>query len=162
MNPLIPKKIYKNIYQVDYKKLKKEGIKCLLFDLDNTCIGYHEKEPTRELKKLFNDLKKDGFKVIIFSNAKKKRLAPFKNLVEDYYYLSTKPLQRNFKKVIKKYNYEKEEVCIIGDQIFTDVLGGNRAGNITCLVEPLTKEDFIITKIFRKLEQRVLRKIEKK
>ena len=162
MNPLIPKKIYKNIYQVDYKKLKKEGIKCLLFDLDNTCIGYHEKEPTRELKKLFNDLKKDGFKVIIFSNAKKKRLALFKNLVEDYYYLSTKPLQRNFKKVIKKYNYEKEEVCIIGDQIFTDVLGGNRAGIITCLVEPLTKEDFIITKIFRKLEQRVLRKIEKK
>ena len=61
---------------------------------------------------------------------------------------------------MKKYNFSKEETCIIGDQLFTDILGGNRVGITTYLVEPLTKEDFIITKIFRKLEQRQLTKLK--
>ena len=53
---------------------------------------------------------------------------------------------------MKKYRLAKEEVCIIGDQLFTDILGGNKVGINTCLVEPLTKEDFIFTKIFRMME----------
>ena len=57
MKLLTPKKYYPNIYEVDYKELKKEGIKCLLFDLDNTCIGYKETEPNDRLKELFQKLK---------------------------------------------------------------------------------------------------------
>ncbi len=158
MNLFIPNKYEENIYKINYHELKKEGIKCLLFDLDNTCIGYYEKEPKEELKKLFNTLKKDGFKVIIFSNARKKRLAPFKDLVDDCYHLSVKPLKRNFKKVFKKYGYQREKFCIIGDQIFTDVLGGNRVGIMTCLVNPMTDKDFIVTRFFRRLEKRYFKK----
>ena len=66
MNLLIPKMYQENIYKINYKKLKNKGIKCLLFDLDNTCVGYHEKNPTKELKELFQNLTKLGFKVIIF------------------------------------------------------------------------------------------------
>ena len=63
---------------------------------------------------------------------------------------------------MRKYNYLKSEVCIIGDQLFTDILGGNRVGITTCLVDPLTKDDFILTKIFRALEKGRLQKIKTK
>lgn len=162
MDLLKPDFYYKNIYEIPYEKLKKRNIKCLLFDLDNTCIGYKEKEPTKKLTDLFNKLKKIGFEIIIFSNARKKRLEPFKKLPVICHPFSKKPLLVSFKKVMKKYLYQKEEICIIGDQLFTDVLGGNRAGITTCLVNPLTEEDFIITKFFRRQEKRIFNKIKKK
>ena len=162
MNLLIPNMYQQSIYSINYKKLKKKKIKCLLFDLDNTCVGYHEKNPTPELKKLFQSLTKMDFKVIIFSNATKKRLVPFGNLGVECHPTSKKPLSYNFKKVLKKYHYPKKEVCIIGDQLFTDIYGGNRVGIITCLVDPITKEDFILTKIFRTMESLVFKKLNKK
>ncbi len=155
MKLLTPTIYYKDIYNIDYKKLKEEGIKCLLFDLDNTCIGYKEKLPTKKLEELFKRLNKMNFQVFIFSNARKKRVEPFKKLPITCHPVSKKPLKINFKKIMKKYNYQKEEICIIGDQLFTDVLGGNRVGIKTCLVEPLTAEDFIITKFFRKIENNI-------
>ena len=128
MKILTPDMKYKNIYEIEYKKLKENKIKCLLFDLDNTCVGYYEKEPNKKLIDLFTKLKKLDFEIIIFSNATKKRMKPFQSLPVICHPFSKKPLQGSFKKIIKKYNYQKKEICIIGDQIFTDVLGGNIAG----------------------------------
>lgn len=162
MNLLKPKMYQKSIYTIDYKKLKKKNIKCLLFDLDNTCVGYHEKNPTKQLKQLFKDLTKMGFKVIIFSNSTPKRLAPFSNLGVECHPSSQKPLSHNFNKMLKKYHYQKQEVCIIGDQLFTDIIGGNRVGIITCLVDPLSNADFILTKIFRMMEGFNFKKMSKK
>lgn len=158
MSLFTPDFSYKNIYEVDYSMLKKIGIKCLLFDLDNTCIGYKEKEPNDKLIHLFHGLEKDGFRVVIFSNARKKRLEPFVKLGIVCHHFSKKPFKWSFRKMMKKYSLSCDEVCIIGDQIFTDVLGGNRVGIRTCLVEPLTKEDFIVTKFFRKLENKILKR----
>ena len=158
MNLLTPDYTYSNIYKVDYTMLKKKGIKYLLFDLDNTCIGYKEKEPNDKLIHHFHTLEKDGFMVIIFSNARKKRLEPFVKMGIICNHFSKKPLKWSFKKIMKKYSLSKEETCIIGDQLFTDVLGGNRVGIKTCLVPPLTKEDFIVTKLFRKLENKILKR----
>ena len=61
-----------------------------------------------------------------------------------------------------KYDLKKNEVCIIGDQLFTDIYGGNKVGIKTCLVEPLTDIDFFLTKFTRKLETREFKKMEKK
>ncbi len=152
MKRFIPKMYQKSIYQIDYLSLKKRGVKLLLFDLDNTCVGYHEKNPTVELKKLFKKLKKLDFTVIIFSNAPKKRLVPFQELGVVCHHSSMKPFTYHFKKVMKRYHFKKEEVCIIGDQLFTDICGGNKAGIVTCLVDPVTEEDFIFTKILRAME----------
>ena len=162
MKLFIPDNYSHDIYSIPYEKLKKNNIKCLLFDLDNTCVGYHEKNPNERLKNLFIKLKKMGFKVIIFSNATKKRLEPFQELSVICHPMSKKPLKLNFKKIIKKYNYQKEEICIIGDQIFTDILGGNRVGIKTYLIDPLTNEDFIITKMFRQLEKRIIKRMKNK
>ena len=151
----------KSIYDINYKKLKKEGIRCLLFDLDNTCVPYKESVASDRLKKLFDRLKKLGFKVIIFSNSPNRRLKKFEYLDVDYNALTLKPISYNFNKVMKKYDFSKDEVCIIGDQLYTDVFGGNRVGIKTCLVEPLSDIDLKFTKIYRYFEKRKIKKFEK-
>ena len=146
MNKYIPNMYYKNIYEINYKLLKEKGIKCILFDLDNTLVEPHTKHSNEKLQKLFIELKKD-FKVIIFSNSFITRLLPFKKELEvDINHTSLKPLKHSFNKVLKKYKFNKDEVAIIGDQIFTDIIGGNNVGINTILVDSITVKDFFITK----------------
>ena len=74
----LPDIYQKSIYYINYDKLLKKGIRCLLFDLDNTITPSHINKPTKRLKRLFDELKEKGFKVIIISNAPKYRIEPFK------------------------------------------------------------------------------------
>ena len=163
MDILIPDMYQKSIYSINYEKLYNCGIRCLLFDLDNTCVPYVEKVPSKKLIDLFDYLKDMGFKVILFSNATKKRLEVFKNtLVVDCSYSSRKPSKRKFLKVLKMYNFDLSEVAIIGDQLFTDILGGNRVGIKTILVNPMSKKDMPLTLIFRILERGQFKKFKKR
>ena len=163
MDILIPDMYQKSIYTINYEKLIDDGIRCLLFDLDNTCVPYVEKKPNQKLKDLFDRLKEMGFKVIIFSNASKKRLEPFKNfLVVDCSYSSKKPSKRKFLKVLKMFEFDLSETAIIGDQLFTDILGGNRVGIKTILVNPMSSDDLFFTKIFRIFEKRQYNKMNKR
>lgn len=162
MKKLIPTMYCANIYNIDYQKLKDKHIKCLLFDLDNTCVPYPQKTPTEELKKLFKDLIKMDFKVIIFSNTTPNRLDKFKDLGVEVFGLSRKPSTKNFYKILTKYFYQKKEVCIIGDQLFTDILGGNKVGIYTLLVDPLGPKDFIATKLSRLLEKIIFKILAQK
>ena len=159
---LIPNIYNKSIYTIDYNKLKKNNVKCLLYDLDNTCVPYPEKVPTKELTELFNKLTKLGFKVIIFSNTTPNRLENFKSLNIEIHGLSKKPFKKGFLDIINTYKYKKEEICIIGDQIFTDILGGNRVGIKTILVDPMGPHDFIFTKITRMIEKIIFRRMKRK
>ena len=71
--------IYKpSIYDINYEELKRRGIKCLLFDLDNTIATFDEEVPDKKLKDFFLYLEELGFKNIIMSNSPRKRVAPFK------------------------------------------------------------------------------------
>ncbi len=161
MKKYIPKMYSENIYTVNYKKLKKQGVKCLLFDLDNTLVEPHVKAPHERLRHFFDTLKKD-FQVVIFSNSPKKRLMPFKEYLDvDVNYSSLKPLPFSFHKIMKKYNLKKEEVALIGDQLLTDVIGGNRVGIHTVLITPLIEKDLWVTKVNRMRENRIFNKLEK-
>ena len=164
MDNFIPDMYQKSIYHIDYEKLLDDGIKCLLFDLDNTCIPYKDTEPNKKLIELFEMLKDMDFKLIIFSNARKKRIAPFKKVLNvDCLARARKPFKKNFLKVIRLFNYDLSEVAIIGDQLYKDILGGNRVGIKTILVNPMSSDDMILTKlIFRNLEKRKYRILEKK
>lgn len=163
MNNFIPDIYAKNIFNVDYKKLKKDGIKCVLFDLDNTIAPLSENEPSRDVKELFAFIDDLNMKIIILSNSKKKRVAPFKeSLNVDSAYLSMKPLKRKLKKVLGMFNLDFSEVALIGDQVLTDVFCANRCGVTSILVDPLTDEDKFFTKINRIFEKMILKKIEKK
>ena len=163
MDNFIPDMYQKSIYHINYDKLKDDGIKCLLFDLDNTCVPFKDKEPNKKLIDLFERLKDMDFKVIIFSNATKKRITPFKNgLKVDCSASSKKPNTNKLMKVIKMFGYDLSEVVLIGDQLFTDILCGNRAGIKTVLVNPMSKDDLLFTKFFRYFERKKFKKFAKK
>ena len=155
MDNFIPDIYQKSIYHIDYDKLLDAGIKCILFDLDNTCAPYKEKEPNKKLIELFETLKDMGFKLVIFSNAPKKRIYPFKKVLNvDCLARAGKPSKKSFLKVIKLFNYGLNDVAIIGDQLYKDILGGNRVGITTILVNPMSKDDMFLTRIiFRNLEK---------
>lgn len=162
MEKFIPDSYQKSIYHINYDKLREDGIKCLLFDLDNTCVPFKDTEPNKKLIDLFEMLKDMDFKVIIFSNASKKRILPFKNgLNVDCSANSRKPNTNKLLKVMKMFGYDLSDVAIIGDQLYTDILCGNRVGIKTILVNPMSKDDLLFTKMFRLLEKKKFKKFEK-
>lgn len=163
MNYFYPDAYQKSIYTIDYNKLKENGIKCLLFDLDNTCVPYVDKVPSKKLKNLFDKLKEQDFKVIIFSNSPKTRLEPFKTQLKvDCCAKAGKPRKKSFIKVINLYKYDLSEVVIIGDQLVTDIYGGNKVGITTILVNPMSDIDMPFTKVNRYIEKKQINKMTKK
>ena len=103
-----------------------------------------------------------GFQIIIFSNSGPKRLEPFKEeLKVEVHPHSMKPLKRNFIKIMKKYELKDSELAIIGDQFLTDIIGGNKVGITTILVNPIGLKDFFFTKINRIREKRIMDKLGK-
>ena len=163
MEVYVPDMYQKSIYTIDYQKLYNRGIKCLLFDLDNTIVPIKMKTPSKKIKNLYNDLKEKGFKIIIFSNSGKSRLKPFKDELEvDCSASSMKPFKKKFLKVLDEYGYQINEVAIIGDQLLTDIFGGNKIGITTILVNPVGKKDLFFTKINRCIEKSIMKKLRKK
>lgn len=162
MDKFIPDIYEKSIYTINYKKLKKNGIKCLLFDLDNTLVTYKTKEPDIRLKELFAVLESD-FKVIIISNSNKNRLRPFKEKLNvDVAYSSRKPLKTKYKKILNIYKYKEQEIACIGDQLLTDIFGANRMNFTSILVNKISNWETVPTKINRFIEGFILRKLAKK
>ncbi len=159
MEKYLPDIYQETIYDINYKSLKEHGIKCLLFDLDNTIAPYNEKVLKAEVKELIYQLKQLGFKVIIYSNSPKMRVRQFgKQLNVDIYSGARKPSKKGFNRILAKYKYTENEVAIIGDQICTDVLGGNRVGITTILITPIGKDPFW-TKINRIREKSIMQKL---
>ncbi len=158
----IPDVYQENIFTINYKKLKKTGIKCLLFDLDNTISPAKEVVLYEETKKLFNKLKKD-FKIILFSNNFPKRVSLFGDYYDvDIACLSLKPFSYKYKYILRKYNLNKNEVAAIGDQLLTDIQGGNKIGITTILVNPMTEIDETETWLNRQIEKKIFKKFEEK
>ena len=106
MEKYVPDIYQKSIYTIDYDKLKARGIKCLLYDLDNTLVPFDVKEADQKIKNLFDELKEKGFKVIIFSNSPKTRLKPFKEYLDvDCSASSRKPFKASFLKILNEYKF---------------------------------------------------------
>ncbi|MDD2377814.1 MAG: YqeG family HAD IIIA-type phosphatase [Bacilli bacterium] len=163
MEKYIPDRYQKSIYTIDYDNLLNCGIKCLLFDLDNTIAPIGLSEPTKKTKELFKKLKEKGFKLVIFSNSNKKRLKPFKEILDvDCCASALKPFSGKFLKVLKEYDLDVSEVAIIGDQILTDIVGGNNVGITTILINPVSTKDFWLTRINRMFEKRIINKLSKR
>lgn len=163
MEKYVPDLYQKSIYTIDYTKLKNRGIKCLLFDLDNTIVPIKMKAPSNKIKELFASLKRKGFKVIIFSNSPKSRLKPFKEQLNvDCSASSKKPSIKKFNQILNVYGYDVSEVAIIGDEMLTDILGGNKIGITTILVNPVGKTDFFFATFRRKIEKHIMKKLRDK
>ena len=156
MKDYIPHRYYRNIFDINYNKLKGDNIKCLLFDLDNTLAPVNVKTISDEYIDLFNELKKD-FRVIIISNALPFRTKRFANMLGvNYKCLAWKPHKFSYCKLIKKNGFKNDEVVTIGDQIFTDIKGAYNSGIKGILVDPISSVDSLFTKRNRKKENKYM------
>lgn len=163
MDIFIPDIYQKSIYTINYQNLKERGIKCLLFDLDNTLVPAKASKSNEKLKEFFEELKQYGFKIYIFSNSPKKRVSIFADdLGIEYYASATKPLKKKFLKIVYENDFDLSEIAIIGDQLLTDILGGNRVGITTILINPISVKDGIQTFLNRVIEKIIIKKLTKK
>lgn len=163
MDYFIPDIYQKSIYDIDYKKLKKAGIKCLIFDLNNTLAPLSESIPNRHLKDLFAYLESLKFKIVILSNASKSRVKPFKEKLNvDSAFKSRKPSKKKYQKILSLYHLKVHEIASIGDQLHTDIYGANQMGFISILVNPISKKDNLSVQTFQILEQKIYQQLEKK
>ena len=156
-----PSMYKKNIFEIDYSLLKKLGKKCLVFDLDNTLALIDDKNCPDIVKKLILKLKKD-FEIFVVSNNNYKRIEPYlTELGIKGFSNACKPSYIKLKKISKMYNFKKDEMVMIGDQMVTDVQSGNRFGILTILVDPLGKKDLKITSFNRFLENIIINRYSK-
>ncbi len=156
---LYPKLYLENILQINYELLKKNNIKGLILDMDNTIIDYN-KNILKGAKKWCDDLKEKNIKLIIVSNSNKKEKLEktSKELEIPYIMFAKKPFKKGLLKAIKTLQLKPENIATVGDQIFTDVLGGNRCKMFSILVKPLDEKDILLTLVKRPLENLVIKR----
>ena len=136
---LYPSIYIENIKKITLELLKEKKIKGLILDIDNTLIDY-DKNLLEGTKEWCDNLKENDIKLCILSNTNKvkkvEKVAKILNL--EYIYFAHKPSKKGFLMAQKLLGLNKEEIAIVGDQIFTDVWGGNRVGMYTILTKPTT------------------------
>ncbi len=150
---LYPKLYIDNVKEITFEILQENGIKGLILDVDNTLIDYYKNMPNGVID-WCEDLKNRGIKFCIASNSNKKEKVKevSKKLDIPYIYFAKKPLKMGLNKAKKIMGLEAKEVAVVGDQIFTDVLGANRCKMFSILVNPIEEKDILITVIKRPIE----------
>lgn len=158
MNIFIPDMYKKDIFSIDYNKLKSQGIKVLLFDFDNTLIEKGNYEIKKETVELFRKIKKN-FNIYVVSNSihASKLRKVCEKLEVAYIKGSGKPFKIGFKK-LKLNNVKTSEIAVIGDQVLTDVLGSHRMNYFSILIDPINYDELLFTKLNRVIEKIILKK----
>ncbi len=163
MKNIYPNLYYAKVEEITIQELIKNKIKLLILDVDNTLIDYYKKLSDSVIN-WSKEMKGQGIKLYILSNTndeeKVKKVA--QKLDIPYKHFAMKPLKRGFKKIEKETQIKAENIAVVGDQIFTDVLGGNRSGMFTILVEPIdNKKDYWYTAWKRPIENKIKNIIKK-
>ena len=149
----------KNIYEIDFEKLKQQGVKCLMFDLDSTVMLSKSATFLPETLNWFNSFIQD-FEVAIISNNKNEeyilnasKLAPCKVIGR-----ANKPNPKVMKDYLESVNVEPENAIMVGDRPLTDILAGKLLGCKTILVGSINPNENLPTKFVRALERSTIRK----
>ena len=163
LKKFLPDEHVKSILDIHPEDLKKRGIKGIITDLDNTLVEWDRPNATPELIKWFEQIKTHNILVTIVSNNNESRVKEFSDPLRiPFIFQARKPLVRAFNKALSQMGIKKEEAVVIGDQLLTDVLGGNRSGFHTILVVPVAQTDGFITKFNRFAERRIMNWFRKK
>jgi len=155
---LRPKAYVNSVYNIDLKKLKKiKKIKGIIVDLDNTLVAWGKKEVSQRIIDWVKEAKRLEFKLCIVSNTNSKRVAELAKIFNiPYHSKYFKPFSIAFNNGLKILDTKKTETVVIGDQIFTDMWGGNRLKLLTILVTPIVKKDSIGTFLHRNFEKIII------
>lgn len=143
-------------YQIDFKCLQKQGIRGVIFDIDNTLVPHGAPAEERSLA-LFHELRGLGMETMLLSNNKEPRVKSFAQQVNSrYIYKANKPSGKGYLEAMKRMGTDKESTVFVGDQLFTDVWGAKRAGIVSYLVKPIHPKEEIQIVLKRRLERIVL------
>lgn len=143
-------------YEIDFEGLYQQGYRGIIFDIDNTLVRHGEPANARACQ-LFERLKGLGYHCMLLSNNQEPRVKMFNDAVQvSYIYKAGKPGTANYFKAMEQMGTTKENTIFVGDQIFTDIYGANRAGIRTILVKPIHPKEEIQIVLKRYLEKVVL------
>jgi len=159
LNKLVPRQQIATIYELVLTELWERGIRGIITDLDNTLVSAKTPLATPELIKWLDELQRLGFKVVVLSNNGEARVSKFAApLGIPFVYGARKPQHAAFRRALAILELEPEQVVVLGDQLLTDVLGGNRFGLYTVLVQPIAvAEEGLFTRVNRQIEKLVRR-----
>jgi HAD superfamily phosphatase (TIGR01668 family) len=157
MSILTPDIYYADVHAIDLDDLQERGIDTLLVDLDNTLVPRDTNIVTDQHRSWAGELEKRGFKVGLVSNNWHERV---KGFAEELGFAlvpkAVKPLPFAFLKALRMLDSSRTTAATVGDQMFTDVLGGNLLGMTSVMVKPLSETDLPHTLFLRRIEERVL------
>ncbi|WP_366922518.1 YqeG family HAD IIIA-type phosphatase [Metallumcola ferriviriculae] len=157
MNILRPDLYVDSLHDIPMGRLHNKGIRGFVLDLDNTITEWNNKEVTPEVIEWFKKADAKGFKLCIASNNNEDRVARVGRMLGvPFLSKAAKPRRRAYRKALSLLELDQKELAVVGDQVFTDVLGGNRAGLYTILVAPISSVEFFGTRIMRRVERLVL------
>lgn len=156
---LAPDYYYSSVHAIDLDALARSGVRALLLDMDNTLIPRDTNLVTDELKSWAAGLTERGFRVCLLSNNWHERVRVVaRELGLDIVDHAVKPLPFAFLRARKRVGVRASQCAVVGDQLFTDILGGKLLGMRTVLVEPLSATDLPHTLLLRRLEALVLKR----
>ena len=151
-----PDKYVASTYVIDFEKMYENGVRGLIFDIDNTLVPHGAPADHRAIA-LFERLKAIGYRCCLISNNQKPRVEMFnKDVQVDYVYDAHKPSTKNYKKAMELMETKESTTIFIGDQLFTDVWGAKRTGIRSILVKPIHPKEEIQIVLKRYLEKIVL------
>ena len=155
----LPDRWARSAYEIDYRSLYEEGIRGLIFDIDNTLVDPNA-PANRRAKILFAKLREMGFQTVILSNNTGKRAGAFAHEVgSPVVTKALKPFPHKYRAAMRVMGTDEETTAFIGDQIYTDIWGANNAKVLSILTDPLTQREEFWIRWKRRLEAPVRRKI---
>lgn len=132
---LYPYEYAESVFSLNFHKLYQLGYRGIIFDIDQTLVA-HGKETTAEIDELFRNIHKFGFRTLFLSNNEETRIQSFNKNIETLYINdANKPNPANYLKAVEMMEIKKEQALMVGDQIFTDILGANRSGIASIMVK---------------------------
>lgn len=157
---LKPKIKLEKVTDITIEILNKYGITALILDVDNTLSTHHGQVLTEGLPEWLDLMRQNGIKMTVLSNSNSKRLTPFaKKIGLDFISLGLKPLPFGYIRALKRLGTKKSETAIVGDQLFTDIMGGNFVGITTVLLTPIKLETSLRFRSKRRVERFVMKKL---
>lgn len=163
MSILYPTASFKKISDIRPETLESFGVSALILDVDNTLATHNNPVPDEDVLVWLEQMRKAGIRLVIASNNNKRRVRPFASeLGLDYVSRAMKPMPVGFLRVCGRLGLPPENIGVVGDQIFTDVLGGNLFGAKTFLVQPMSPENGPLFRLKRRLEVVILKNYARK
>lgn len=157
-----PDAYMESTYVIPFEKLYEEGVRGVIFDIDNTLVP-HGAPADKRAKVLFKRLEQIGFSSCLISNNQEARVKLFnQDIGTNYIYNAHKPSVKNYIKAMRIMGTDRTNTVFIGDQLFTDVWGAKRAGIRNILVKPIHPKEEIQIVLKRYLEKLVLHFYNKK